>query len=140
MEITKSCFKCGSVVFNLNQRPGEYDAVCSECGTIVSNVKLEKYETLENICSRCNSREFKARVKKEKDGENWTVECVVCKTSPKKKYVDSELREIDEVTRENLILKDTIEELNHRIGELESELASLAYRVSAEDVTFDLNS
>ena len=64
----------------------------------------------------------------------------MCKTSPKKKYVDSELREIDEVTRENLILKDTIEELNHRIGELESELASLAYRVSAEDVTFDLNS
>lgn len=54
--------------------------------------------------------------------------------------MDSELREIDEVTRENLILKDTIEELNHRIGELESELASLAYRVSAEDVTFDLNS
>lgn len=140
MEITKSCFKCGSVVFNLNQRPGEYDAICAECGNIVSNVKLDKYETLENICSKCNSREFKARVKKEKDLENWTVECIVCKTSPEKKYVDLELREIDELTRENLILKDTIEELNNRIGELEGELASLAYKVSTEDITFDLNS
>ncbi|NLZ48786.1 MAG: hypothetical protein GX895_08360 [Clostridiales bacterium] len=140
MEITKSCFKCGSVVFNLNQRSGEYDAICSECGTVVANIKLDKYETLENICSKCNSKEFKARVKKDKDLEIWTVECVVCKKSPDKKYVDLDLKEIDEKTRENLILKDTIEELNHRIEELESELASLAYRVNAEDVTYDLSS
>jgi predicted RNase H-like nuclease (RuvC/YqgF family) len=138
MEITKSCFNCGGVVFNLNQKPGEYEAICSECGTIVANIKLEKYETVKNYCSRCNSGRFKARVKKIKETENWSVECADCKTQPEFKYVDSELKDIDEKTRENLILKDTISELNGRIEELESELARLAYRVSAEDETFDI--
>lgn len=140
MEITKSCFNCGSVIFNLTQKPGEYETVCSECGTIVANVKLEKYETVKNHCSRCNSGRFKARIKKSKESENWTVECADCKTQPDLKFVDSDLNEIDEKTRENLILKDTISELNIRIEELESELARLAYKVSAEDTTFDLTS
>lgn len=140
MEITKSCFNCGSVIFNLSQKPGEYEAVCSECGTIVAKVKLDKYETVRNYCSSCNSLRFKARVKKDKETENWSVECAHCRTVPEFKYVDSELNEIDERTRENLILKDTITELNNRIEELEGELARLAYKVSAEDITFDLNS
>ena len=139
MEITKVVLNA-RVIFNLNQRPGEYDAICSECGNIVSNIKLEKYETMESSCSKCKSTRFKARVKKDKDVENWTVECIECKAAPEKKFVDSELREIDGITRENLILKDTIDELNYRIRELESELASLAYKVSAEDGTFDLKS
>ncbi|WP_139904500.1 hypothetical protein [Clostridium thermarum] len=138
MEITKSCSNCGGVIFNLNQKPGEYEAVCSECGTIVANIKLEKYETVKKYCSNCNSARFKARVKRYKDTENWTVECAECKTQPEFKYVDSELNEIDEKTRENLILKDTITELNLRISELESELERLAYRVSAKDETFDI--
>jgi hypothetical protein len=116
MEITKCCSNCGSVILSLTSKPGEFLAVCDECGTVVGSAKLDKYVTVKNVCSKCNGSKFKAKVKREDDKERWTVVCANCKEEPEYRYVDSGLNDIDEKTRENLILRDTIADLNEKIS------------------------
>lgn len=119
MNITKSCFNCGGVVFSILPEQGGYHAVCAECGTKVGEVKLDKYVTIMKNCINCNSSRFKIKVKKGQEEDNWSLECIDCKTEPSFKFVDNSLNEIDEITRENLILKDTVSELQEKIKELE---------------------
>ena len=127
MEITKNCQNCGEVVFRLIPKTGGYRTICSACGSIVGEVQLKTYETVIENRTRCDSNKFKAKVKNEIQDQSCTLECAECKSQPEYRYVDTNLKEIDEVTRENLVLKDTIIELKGKVNELEYQLFNLSY-------------
>ncbi len=119
MNITKSCFNCGGVLFSIIPETGNYQAVCSECGAIIGGAQLDKYMTIKDTCTNCNCSKFKIKVTKVEDEENWGLECFQCRAEPAYVYVDKDLNEIDEKTRENFILKDIIYELQEKINDLE---------------------
>ncbi|MDP4087821.1 MAG: hypothetical protein Q8930_00970 [Bacillota bacterium] len=122
MNITKSCMSCGGVVFNIISKAGSYELVCADCGVMAGEVGLDKYVTVMGNCSKCSNSKFKVRINKGEEEESWTPECLECRAEPVYKYVNNELEEIDEKSRENLILKDRLAEMAERIKELEDRL------------------
>lgn len=129
MQITKSCNTCGNVEFEILPYVGEYKAKCIHCGSIVDTVKLEKYEGIIPRCTKCGSEIFKAKITKENDREYWELRCSSCDNEPKYRYCDEKGNEIDKRTRELLIIKGYLKELNEKVDSLQSNLKEIDDKV-----------
>lgn len=136
MARTKSCKKCGEVLYTIVPMCEEVSVVCNHCKT-TNTVNCGKYTTYEKICSSCLSDVFKIRVSDYRSEEKISIECTECKGGPETYYIDKEGNRIDRQTRELLIIQDNIEKvednvngLEDRLEEIDSRLESMEYDVS----------
>jgi predicted RNase H-like nuclease (RuvC/YqgF family) len=117
MQITKACPMCGSVEFKVKAFFESYNTMCSSCNNEISTILLDKYVKMEDVCNSCGNDIFKAKVKKLKNKELWTITCTKCGNEPRKYCADKDGNEITYDDREKYLLKDVNEEL-----EMENEI------------------
>lgn len=116
---TAQCKKCGEVLFKLVPHVGYVTYNCRKCNSEVAKVKCDNYETLRRTCRECGGDIFKVKVTVDKSDSSqgyWEPECVKCKNSPQAIYVDNEGNEIDKGTRQYLMMKDKIENLEEEVS------------------------
>lgn len=118
---TKPCKKCGEVIFNINSTCEQIELICKNCNT-VNLIYFEKYSTVDNECRGCSNNSFKIKVDDKNDSENVVFECVNCKSSATKYFVDKDCNEIDRTVREMLIIQDSINSLKAYTNNVEARV------------------
>lgn len=107
MQITKSCPVCGNVEFKVNSSFENYTLMCSDCDEVINKVPLERYTKIEDTCSSCGNKLFKAKVKSFGERDLWTTICANCGNTLRKYCSDEAGNEITYDERDKYLLKDS---------------------------------
>lgn len=119
---TKACKTCGEVIFNINSTCENVELVCKSCNSI-TNVNFGKYLTLDKVCNSCSNDSFKIKVEDNRNRENTYIECTDCKGAPNHYYVDYDGNVIDRISREMLIIQDSINTIHKDVSNIEARVS-----------------
>ena len=88
---TANCIECGSVNLKIKSGVGDIFYYCADCGSDVSKVRHDKYETTPPICEYCENDIFKVWIEVDnyKEIEYWEPKCTNCNITPKKICVNN---------------------------------------------------
>lgn len=121
MQITKACPVCGSVEFKVKGLFEGYNTICSSCNNDISTISLDKYVKIEDTCSDCGNDIFKAKVKRLRNKELWTITCTRCGNSPRKYCCDKDGNEISYDERDKYLLKDESDDIDREFELISDE-------------------
>lgn len=130
---TACCKKCGSTELKIIPKVGEVEYKCLECGSHVATVEYDDYKTLSSRCEQCNNDIFKVKITKGEEEEDWDALCSKCQTEAKEYYIDEKGNPIDKKTRELLIIKKSILNLQNKIEFIEDELYEINVNINSMD-------
>lgn len=137
MAKTKSCGRCGDVIFKINPVCKNTEVVCQTCNSTMY-INCGEYTTYENMCRSCSNELFKLRRYDCRDKEITKIECTNCKDEPNTYYVDKEGKKIDRSIREILIIKDSIERVENDVYNLESRIDDIDTKI--DYIEYDISS
>ena len=128
MAKTKSCKRCGEVIFKINPVCENSEAIGIVCNEKVY-INCGEYSTYESKCKSCSNELFKLKRYDYGQKEIIKIECTNCKDEPNTYYVDKEGKQIDRSIREILLIKDRIERVENNVYNIENRIDDVETRI-----------